>query len=95
MVATIKKTIANPKSTKLNVNSWLSRKRLPRIILKMNPNITKKAMKALKKTTEDELTEMMIQNSQPKLIDDRHKEIIYTIGSKLYNMLGLTYGGKR
>jgi exoribonuclease R len=42
-------------------------------------NITKKAMKALKKTTEDELTEMMIQNSQPKLIDDRHKEIIYTI----------------
>jgi len=42
-------------------------------------NITKKAMKALKKTTEDELIDTMILNSQPKLIDVRHTETIYTI----------------
>ena len=40
-------------------------------------NITKKAMKKLKATTEDELTEMMIQNNN--LIDVRNKENIYTI----------------
>jgi len=42
-------------------------------------NITKKAMKALKKTTEDEIIETMILNSNPKLIDVRHTETIYTI----------------
>ena len=40
-------------------------------------NITKKAMKKLKATTEDELTEMMIRNNN--LIDVRDKENIYTI----------------
>ena len=40
-------------------------------------NITKKAMKKLKATTEDELTEMMIRNNN--LIDVRNKENIYTI----------------